>query len=188
MAKILPVVLHPHPVLRQKALPVTQITDAVKDTLKSMELTMYAARGLAIAANQVNVLERLVVVDFDLLRKYGPVPAHLSGVVGLINPELSDISKDVFAHDGEGCLSIPTIYTEVDRPKRLTLTFTGIDGQKVTAKLEDLAAACIHHEVDHLDGVLFFDRLSRLRREMVLKKYAKVSAHFDDTLGYEFVR
>lgn len=188
MAKILPVVLHPHPVLRQKALPVTHVTDTIKDTLKSMELTMYAARGLAIAANQVGILERLAVVDFDLLRKYGPVPVHLKGVVGLINPILSDISTEVFSHDGEGCLSIPMIYTEVDRPKRLTLTFTTVDGDTVTAKLEDLAAACVHHELDHLDGILFFDRVSRLRREMLLKKYTKVSKDFDDTLEYAFVR
>lgn len=187
MPNILPIVLHPHPALRTKARPVQAITDATRQLLADMAHTMELAHGVGLAANQVNVLERLVVLDFDIVDKYASEAPTGLGLVKMVNPVLSDVSTDLFLHKGEGCLSVPDVYTEVERPQSFTLTYQTETGETKSVRLQNLAAAAVHHEVDHLDGLLFLDRIGKLKRSMLDKKYTKAAAYFTEYPRYRIL-
>lgn len=164
-APLLPIMIYPESVLRKVARAVQPgDADAVRALVPSMFATMYKAPGIGLAANQINSLLRVIVVD--VAPKDEPAP------LALINPEI--IAKsDELATQEEGCLSIPELYAEVTRPARVKVRYQDLQGVKQEIEAEGLLSACLQHEIDHLNGVLFVDYLSALKRNMLLRKLAK---------------
>ena len=162
---IRPILVLPDARLRAVADPVDKIDDEVKKLAKDMLDTMYAAPGIGLAAPQVGALKRVVVMD---LAKDGTPPDPIV----MINPEILKFSDETVVTE-EGCLSIPDLYYEVERPASVTVKYTNLAGETVTRDAEDRLAICVQHELDHLDGVLYIDYLSRLKRDRVLKKFEK---------------
>lgn len=166
---ILPILIAPHPILKQKAKPVPEVTDEIRQFLDDMLETMYNAPGIGLAANQVGDLRRLVVMDCVGKDDEEEAPEP----VQMINPEIIAESEELAPYE-EGCLSIPEQYAEVIRPAAVTVRYMDTDGKTVTRETNGLLATCIQHEIDHLDGVLFTDHLSSLKRNMILRKSAKI--------------
>jgi len=161
----LPILIAPHPALRAKARRVgPEDLGLVRDLLPKLFATMYAAPGIGLAAPQVGVGLRLAVVDLQPDDKPAPMV--------LLNPEIVSASEDEIVRE-EGCLSLPGHYADVSRPARVRVRFEDETGQRHDLEAEGLLAACLQHELDHLDGVLFVDHLSPLRRNMILRKLAK---------------
>ena len=129
--------------------------------------TMYDAPGIGLAAPQVGAMRRVVVMD---LAKEEETPTPIV----MINPEILEVSEDTTVTE-EGCRSIPERYYEVERPLEVTVKYTGLDGKDVTLQATDRMAICVQHEIDHLDGVLYIDYLSRLKRDRVIKKFDKLA-------------
>ncbi|MEO8454921.1 MAG: peptide deformylase [Sphingomicrobium sp.] len=168
---ILPIVEVPDPRLRQISSPVGQVDDGVRALVADMFETMYAAPGIGLAAIQVGVAKRILVIDLQEPKEEGGEPVRDPRV--FINPEILDHSDQEVPYT-EGCLSVPDQYAEVDRPDRIRARWLDLDGRLREEDIEGLLATCLQHEMDHLDGVLFIDHLSRLKREMILKKIAKL--------------
>ena len=162
---VMPLVLLPQPVLRQVAQPVDDITDDILQLANNMAETMYAAPGIGLAANQVGSLKRVVVMD--CARDDEP-PALWK----MINPEIIWLSEENTKME-EGCLSIPGHNAEVVRPSEVQVSYLDIEGQKQEMQATGLLAACVQHEIDHLNGILFLDHLSRLKRDMIMRKVIK---------------
>ncbi|MEO7564566.1 MAG: peptide deformylase [Sphingomicrobium sp.] len=160
----------PDPVLRQISRPVDKFDDALKLLVDDMFETMYAAPGIGLAAVQVGEPVRLLVIDLQEPEEEGGPPVHDPRVY--VNPEILWASDSDIPYT-EGCLSVPEQYAEVMRPERIRAKWQDITGKSYDEEIEGLLAVCIQHEMDHLEGVLFIDRLSRLKRDMVLKKLAK---------------
>ena len=167
---ILPIIETPDPLLRQKSTPVEEVTDEIRTLIVDMFETMYAAPGIGLAAIQVGVPKRLLVIDLQEEEDEDGKPIRKPLV--FINPEIVEES-DQFVPYNEGCLSVPEMYAEVDRPDRIRARWLDRDGVAHEEELTGLIAVCLQHEMDHLEGVLFIDHLSRLKREMILKKLAK---------------
>jgi peptide deformylase len=168
---ILPIVEVPDPRLRQISSPVDQVDDEVRALVKDMFETMYAAPGIGLAAIQVGVPRRILVIDLQEPEEEGGEPVRDPRV--FINPEIVEHSDRDVPYT-EGCLSVPDQYAEVDRPDRIRARWLDLDGKLREEEIEGLLATCLQHEMDHLNGVLFIDHLSRLKREMILKKIAKL--------------
>jgi peptide deformylase len=168
---ILPIVEVPDPRLRQISSPVEKIDDEVRVLVADMFETMYAAPGIGLAAIQVGVPKRILVIDLQEPEEEGAEPVRDPRV--FINPEILEHSDQDVPYT-EGCLSVPDQYAEVDRPDRIRARWLDLDGKTHEEQIEGLLATCLQHEMDHLDGVLFIDHLSRLKREMILKKIAKL--------------
>lgn len=162
MAK-LDILEFPDPRLRTVAKPVTEVTAATRRLLDDMFETMYDAPGIGLAATQVNVHERLLVMD---------VSEDRSEPLVFINPEVTVLDPELGEYD-EGCLSVPGFYETVNRPRRVEVTALDQDGQRFTRELEGLLAICLQHEIDHLDGKLFVDYISPLKRTRIRKKLEK---------------
>lgn len=160
-----PILVLPDPRLRAVADPVVEIDDEVKKLARDMLDTMYAAPGIGLAATQLGDMKRVVVMD---LAKDGEPPAPIV----MVNPEILKFSDETVTTE-EGCLSIPELYYDVERPAEVTVRYTDLDGKEVTREANDRLAICVQHELDHLDGVLYIDYLSRLKRDRVLKKFEK---------------
>lgn len=156
------------PILRETASPIVKITDAHRKIARDMADTMYAAKGIGLAATQVGILERLVVVDVHWARAEEGKRPDKKPIV-LINPEVIEESADDEVYS-EGCLSLPGIDGDVWRSKKIKVRYRRIDGKKVEEECEDLHARCILHEIDHLNGVLFIDRMGKLKRRMLNTK------------------
>ena len=152
------------PVLRQKAEPVASIDDDVRRLVKDMFDTMYEADGVGLAAHQVGVGHRVIVID---PREQDIKP------LGLVNPVIL-AAGDEAERGEEGCLSIPGLKDIVERPASVVVEALDVDGQPVRIEAEGLLARVLQHEVDHLDGILFIDRVSPLKRKMLLKRWQKV--------------
>jgi peptide deformylase len=167
---ILPIIETPDPILRQKSTPIEQVTDETRKLIDDMFETMYAAPGIGLAAIQVGVPKRLLVIDLQEEEDEEGKPIRKPLV--FINPEIVEES-DNFVPYNEGCLSVPEMYAEVDRPDRIRARWLDGDGAAHEEELTGLLAVCLQHEMDHLEGILFIDHLSRLKREMILKKLAK---------------
>ena len=165
MAK-LPIVLAPDPVLKAKAKPVAAVDDSIRRLMDDMLETMYAAPGIGLAANQIGVLKRVIVLD---VAREGDAPKP----VGMANPEVVWASDELSVYN-EGCLSLPEHYADITRPKEIRVRYLDRDGKKQEIEADGLFATCIQHEIDHLDGVLFVDHLSALKRNMILKKLVKL--------------
>jgi len=153
--------------LRLKSEPVGKITAELKALVEDMFETMYDAPGIGLAAIQVGVPKRIVTMD--LSKKEGEKNPRV-----FINPEIVSSSEEVSTYE-EGCLSIPEIYEDVERPARVTVKFTDLEGKKHEEEAEGLFATCIQHEVDHLNGKLFIDHISKLKRDRIIKKFAKAA-------------
>ena len=167
---VLSVLEVPHPGLRAVAAPVASIDDAVRATLADMFETMYAARGIGLAATQVGIERRLVVIDLQEPEEEDGEPVRHP--VAFVNPELLWVSDDVSKYN-EGCLSIPEQYAEVERPARCRVKWLDADGKPHEEEMDGLLSTCIQHEIDHLNGVLFTDHISKLKRDIIMKKLAK---------------
>jgi len=151
--------------LRLKSAPVKAIDKEVRALIDDMFETMYAAPGIGLAAIQIAVPKR--VVTMDLAKKDEPAQPQV-----FINPEIVEHSDQDVPYT-EGCLSVPDQYAEVDRPDRIRAKWLDLDGNPRDEEFTGLLATCLQHEMDHLEGILFIDHLSRLKREMILKKLAK---------------
>ena len=160
-----PILLLPDPRLRAIADPIEKIDDDIKQLAKDMLETMYDAPGIGLAAPQIGEMKRIVVMD---LAKEGDEPEPIV----MINPEILKFSDETVVTE-EGCLSIPELYYDVERPAEVTVRYTDLEGKTVERDADDRLAICIQHELDHLDGVLYIDYLSRLKRDRVLKKFQK---------------
>ncbi|MBU6140880.1 MAG: peptide deformylase [Proteobacteria bacterium] len=180
--KTLPLIIAPNPILKQISKPVDTIDNALRHFLKDMVQTMYYEQGVGLAAVQVGVLKRIVVIDVDY--KIEEDDHHHHGdhcnhnhIINtnpryFINPEIVASSKE-FSSYNEGCLSFPGARSEVKRPDVVTVKYLDFNGQEKTEKMEGLLATCIQHEIDHLNGITFVDHISKIKREMILKKIRK---------------
>lgn len=153
------------PVLRKPTKPVTEVTDELRQLIADMFETMYAAEGIGLAAPQVGRTERLAVVDVEGQK------------FTLINPEVVELTDDIDKAE-EGCLSIPDIYGDVERPFTVTIRATNENGEQYEATASELLGRCFQHEIDHLDGKLFLDYLSPLKRKAAMAKWEKAKADF----------
>lgn len=161
---LLEIIETPDPRLRVKSDPVDVVDDALRALMDDMLESMYAAPGIGLAAIQVGVPKRVLVID---LQKDGErAPRHF------INPVITATSQEVSVYQ-EGCLSVPEQYADVERPARITVEYLDYHGKPQREELDGLWATCLQHEMDHLDGVLFIDHLSRLKRSMLLRKLEK---------------
>jgi len=154
-------------VLKQKSATVAAVDDELRRLMDDMLETMYDAPGIGLAAIQVGVAKRIIVMDLAK-NEDPPAPQYF------VNPEIVWSSKEMFAYE-EGCLSVPEIFDEVIRPNRVKLRYLGYDGKPVEEEAEGLYAVCIQHEIDHLNGVLFIDHLSRLKRNRAIDKVRKAA-------------
>ena len=164
MAK-LPILIAPDPRLKTKAKPVTAVDDRIRKLTDDMLETMYAAPGIGLAAPQIGLLERIIVID--VAGKDEP-PAPLR----LINPEITWASEDLQTAE-EGCLSLPEQWAEVVRPAEVKIRYQDETGAQRETHATGILATCVQHEIDHLNGVLFVDHISALRRNMILRKVLK---------------
>ncbi|HEY6916587.1 MAG TPA: peptide deformylase [Allosphingosinicella sp.] len=167
---ILTIIETPDPLLRQISSPVEAVTDETRALIADMIETMYAAHGIGLAAIQVGVAKRILVIDLQEPEEEGGEPVKKPMV--FINPEILSESEELQVYN-EGCLSVPEQYAEVERPERIRARWLDEKGEAHEEELDGLLAVCLQHEMDHLNGILFIDHLSRLKRDMLLKKLAK---------------
>lgn len=162
---IRPILTVPNPILKQVSKPVEAVTDETRALMDDMLETMYDAPGIGLAAVQIGVPLNVIVMD---LAKEGEdkQPRYF------VNPEILEDVEETKPYQ-EGCLSVPDIYEDIDRPERVKLTYLDYNGERITEWAEGLYAVCIQHEMDHLKGVVFIDYLSRLKRERAVKKVIK---------------
>ncbi len=158
----------PDPILRQKSAAVEDVTDATRRFMDAMLKTMYEAPGIGLAAIQVGEPRRIVTLD--VAREEEP-----KSPLFLINPEIVWRSDEERSTYEEGCLSIPDYYAEVERPAKVRVRYVDYLGKAQEREAEGLLATCIQHEVDHLNGILFIDYLSKLKRDLVVKKFTKMA-------------
>ncbi len=164
---IRPILIHPDPRLKATADPITEITDETRCLAADMLETMYVAPGIGLAAPQVGVGKRLLVMDCIKDEDAEPKP------MVLINPSVTWSSEEINTYE-EGCLSIPDQYAEIERPAEVEVTWTDLDGSEHSDKFSELWATCVQHEIDHLNGKLFIDYLKPLRRQMITRKMVKL--------------
>ena len=161
----LPILIAPKPILKARARPVTPADAAiVRDLVARMFAAMYIAPGIGLAAPQVGVGLRLAVIDL--------MPKDVRAPIVLVNPEILAVSAELATRE-EGCLSLPGQFAEVTRPARVKVRFHDAEGARREIEADGLLATCLQHEIDHLDGVLFVDHLSALKRNMLMRKLAK---------------
>lgn len=163
---VLEVLHYPDPRLRKKAVPIQTFDDTVKRLAADMIETMYAENGIGLAATQVNVQKRLIVIDLS--------PEKDNPIV-LVNPEI--LSTSGTEEMQEGCLSVPDVYETVQRAEQIKFRYQTLDNETIEQDVDDLLAVCVQHEIDHLDGKLFIDYLSPLKRKRITKKLEKQDKH-----------
>ena len=162
---LLPILIAPNKILKTRALPVKPAdADRVRDLIPRMFATMYKAPGIGLAAPQIGESLRLIVVDL--------VPNEKKQPYSLINPEIVAASEERATRE-EGCLSLPGQYADITRPARVRVRYLDQTGAKREIEADGLLAACLQHEIDHLDGILFVDHLSALKRNMIMRRLAK---------------
>ena len=159
------ILTEPNKVLRQKSLVVEQVDQELQQLMNDMVETMYAAPGIGLAAIQVGVPKRVIVLDIS--RKEG-----MKDPMYFVNPEIIEKSKNILTYE-EGCLSVPGQFAEIDRPDRCHIKYLDYHGQPKELKARGMLATCIQHEIDHLEGILFIDYLSKLKKSMIIKKLSK---------------
>jgi peptide deformylase len=161
------IVIVPDPVLKAKASPVAAVDDALRRQMDDMIATMYDAAGIGLAANQVGLLNRVIVMD--VAQREGETQRR---PVFMVNPQIVAASEEQSIYE-EGCLSIPGQYAEVERPITVRVKYLDYDGKPKEVLAERMLARCVQHEIDHLNGTLFIDYLSTLKRNMILRKLEK---------------
>jgi len=170
---LLPIITLPEPILRQKSTPVERVDDELRRTLDDMLETMYDAPGVGLAANQVNIAKRFIVVDASNSSDDDDDEAARKPMC-LINPEIVVRGDNLRSYE-EGCLSLPDVRVEIERPDTITVRYLDRDGAQQEIEAEGLLATVIQHEVDHLDGRLIIDFLSSLRRDMIVRRFKKLA-------------
>ena len=168
---LMPIVKAGDPVLRQKTQPIEKIDDALLQLISDMFVTMYAAPGIGLAAIQIGVPQRIITID--LAKKDEPPEKRV-----FINPQITWSSDETSTYD-EGCLSIPEVYEEVERPEKVKVKYLDLDGQEHEIEADGLLATCLQHEIDHIEGKLFIDHISRVKRDMIVKKFKKAAKRGD---------
>jgi peptide deformylase len=164
---IRPILIHPDPRLKKLCDPVAEITPEMGKLAEDMLQTMYDAPGIGLAAPQVGITKRLIVMDCVKGETEKPRP------LVLFNPEITWVSEELSIYD-EGCLSIPDQYAEVQRPAEVRVRWTGLDGKPAEEQFAGLWATCVQHEIDHLNGKLFIDYLGPLKRQLITRKMEKL--------------
>ena len=159
------ILVEPNEILRQKSVPVENVDKDTQILMDDMLETMYAAPGIGLAAIQVGVPKRVIVLDIE--QKEGNKKPFF-----LVNPEIIKKSKNLSTYE-EGCLSVPGQFAEIDRPDRCHVKYLDYYGEKKEINAEGMLATCIQHEMDHLEGILFIDYLSKLKKSMIVKKLSK---------------
>ena len=159
------ILTEPNKILRQKSLPVEKVDKDLQKLMDDMLETMYAAPGIGLAAIQVGVPKRVIVLDIS--RKDEP-----KSPLYFVNPEIANKSKNNSTYE-EGCLSVPGQFAEIDRPDKCNVKFLDYYGQPKEIEAQGMLATCIQHEIDHLEGILFIDYLSKLKKTMIIKKLSK---------------
>lgn len=161
---LIPIVMLPDPVLRAVADPVTEVTDGVRQLLDDMAETMYDAPGIGLAAPQINLSQRLIVMDCG--------SDDAPELYKMVNPEIVSRSDELSILE-EGCLSIPDQTADVQRPASVDVRYIDVNGSEQMLTCDGLLGACVQHEIDHLNGVLFIDHISRLKRDMIVRRVMK---------------
>ena len=165
------IVIEPDPILRKKSENLEKVDNELRLLLDDMLETMYAATGIGLAAVQVGILKRLIVIDISKDKeKKNPI--------FLINPEIIFKSKKTSIYE-EGCLSLPGHFEEIERPEECHIKYIDYEGKKKEMKANGLLSTCIQHEIDHLNGKLFIDYLSKLKKDMIIKKISKIKKNPD---------
>ncbi|MEL7090106.1 MAG: peptide deformylase [Pseudomonadota bacterium] len=164
---IRPILLHPDPRLKKVSTPVADLSDELRALADDMIATMYHAPGIGLAAPQVGVLSRLIVLD--CVKEEGAPPRPLA----MFNPEIIAASDETNVYE-EGCLSIPEQFADVTRPKMVSVRWMDRDGNEQTEEMDGLWATCVQHEIDHLDGKLFIDYLGPMKRQLITRKAVKM--------------
>ena len=168
------IVIEPDPILRKISQPIETVNNETKKLLDDMLETMYAAPGIGLAAVQVGILKRIIVIDISKEKeKKNPF--------FLINPEIIFKSEKTSSYE-EGCLSLPGHFAEIERPSECRVTYIDYNGKKRELKANGILSTCIQHEVDHLNGVLFIDYLSKLKKDMIIKKLKKQKKETDKAI------
>jgi peptide deformylase len=171
---ILPLIIAPDPLLKQKSAPVTTVDDSIRTTLNDMLETMYRSNGIGLAAVQVGILKRLIVVDVNWRNNEAPNHTPLK----LINPEIVWDSDEDSVYN-EGCLSFPDQFSDVERPKEIKVAYLDEHGKSQELEAEGLLATCIQHEIDHINGITFVDHISRVKRDIIINKLKKAKKRGD---------
>tara|TARA_B110001452_G_scaffold241772_1_gene224142 strand:- start:777 stop:1301 length:525 start_codon:yes stop_codon:yes gene_type:complete len=159
------ILTEPDSILRKKSQPLEKVDNNLRKLMNDMVETMYKAPGIGLAAIQIGVLKRLVVIDLSK-------DEEKKNPLFLVNPEIIYRSKNTSVYE-EGCLSLPGQYAEIERPAECHIKYIDYNGKENQLKAEGLLATCIQHEIDHLDGILFIDYLSKLKKTMIIKKLSK---------------
>jgi peptide deformylase len=166
---ILKVLKTPHPKLRKKALSVEVVDEEIKTLMNDMLETMYLENGIGLAANQVGILKRVIVMDVPIEREDEQSKSIL---LKMVNPEITFKSNEIFYNE-EGCLSVPEAYESIMRHQRISVSYINEHNELEKLEAEGLLSVCIQHEIDHLDGKLFIDYLSNVKRTFILEKIQK---------------
>ena len=164
------ILTEPNKILREKSLRVENVNHDIQRLMDDMLETLYAAPGIGLAAIQVGVAKRVIVMDISRNRDKDKEPKK--NPIYFVNPEIIWKSEEKFTYE-EGCLSVPNQFAEIDRPKQCHVKHLDYNGHPRELKAEGLLATCIQHEIDHLEGILFIDYLSKLKKEMIIKKLSK---------------
>jgi len=164
------IITEPNEILRQISKPVSSVGNQERKLMDDMLETMYAANGIGLAAIQIGVPKRIIVMDISKDGKKNPMY--------FVNPKIKSKHKEKSTYE-EGCLSVPNYFAEVDRPKYCEVEYLDYQGENKILKAEGLLATCIQHEMDHLEGVLFIDYLSKLKKTMIVKKLSKRKSNTD---------
>ena len=161
------IIIIPDPVLREVCVPISEVDDGIRALADDMLETMYAAPGIGLAASQIGILKRIFVLD--VAQEDAPKQPMV-----FVNPEVIWASEEMAVYQ-EGCLSIPDYFEEVERPSQVRVSYLDVDGNQNEIDADGLLATCIQHELDHLNGTLFIDYLSKLKRDRIVKKFAKMA-------------
>ena len=165
------IVSEPDPILREKSAPLEKVDDELRKLMDDMLETMYAAPGIGLAAVQIGILKRILVVDVSNKdEKNQPIV--------LVNPVIKNLSNEKSIYE-EGCLSIPETFIEIERPKICEVEYIDRKGSKKILKCDGLLSTCIQHEINHLDGKLIIDHLSKLKKDFIIKKISKIKKNPD---------
>jgi peptide deformylase len=180
MSNLLPIILSPNPILKKISSKVEKIDADIQKLMDKMLATMYHQNGIGLSAVQVGILKRIIVIDINYTIKQnchddGCSKSHISNAkpLFLINPEIITKSKEVMICE-EGCLSFPLVYSKVTRAKKISVKFLDYYGKEQLMEAEELLADCLQHEIDHLNGIIFIDYISKLKQDILLKKMKKI--------------
>jgi peptide deformylase len=184
---VLPIYVAPHPVLKKIAEKVEgDVTDALRGLMDDMLDTMYATYGIGLAAPQIGVSKRILVLDIKQQTDEDGKQVRKGVPQFFINPEIIWASEEINIYN-EGCLSVPDQYEEVERPKKVRVTYLDYHGTAREIEADGLLATCLQHEIDHLNGILFVDHLSTLKRDMILRKVKKWAKENADDMDATYI-